>query len=663
MIGKQEKTVIDTLWNIVDNSEVYSFKKSPLVIFRLFVAAYFRLSQLEVLNLSKEWFKILTELLDETEKDFDKVCLENLRIKFDEILDSEVSDVKTLVEIVDFFAEKYIALCDNKSVTPSLSEDLVDFIYWYAIENTDAWVDGLAIYNPYAGISPFGKKHIEEIKSQIEMYSVDSSYNPEQCKSYIEDYRKTPWYYGVESDKTLRLINNVCLLVRTPENFEQMFIHSGEAVDDDISGFTGNWTFLAVPPLESYAETSESDVKLISALIDKFIDAKGMYDGFFLLPKIFCYDESYKWIRRKMVCSGNLSAVVELPQLAFNSPCDAVLVCLCKSTYDCGTKMLNGVDYMNNTEWDYPELRDSCVNSLHPNKGRIIGDYTLSQCNYCLLPSMYLYSEKEIFANEDLKACYRNYKTFIESQNESEKKRIAHRDISGHLSHMLGTTYHKIFDAISELKYVEGLESTYSMLTDNFEYMRRLINSIDDDFSSQSMKLEETAINDFMQKYCSAWKNYGKKQFAVSFESDLNDDTTFKIDEIFMKVMLDAILENANRHGFDEVNVENPQIRIQASYTMINNIPCVLISIANNGASFPNNFTIEQYIREGEFGGTKGRTGRGGYHVYQIVKRHQGYINISSDDEWNVKINIMIPIEYYDECETEKFVKYGEECM
>ena len=77
---------------------------------------------------------------------------------------------------------------------------------------------------------------------------------------------------------------------------------------------------------------------------------------------------------------------------------------------------------------------------------------------------------------------------------------------------MLGTTYHKIFGAISELKYVEGMEDTYFMLHDNFEYMRRLIDRIDNDFSSQHMNLEEKSINEFLQKYCNARKNYGKNE-------------------------------------------------------------------------------------------------------------------------------------------------------
>ena len=161
-------------------------------------------------------------------------------------------------------------------------------------------------------------------------------------------------------------------------------------------------------------------------------------------------------------------------------------------------------------------------------------------------------------------------------------------------------------------------------------------------------------INEFLQKYCNARKNYGKNDFSVSFVTNLNDDTTFKIDDDFMKVLLDAILENANRHGFKDGYIKNPQIQISASYTTVNKLPCVLISIANNGASFPDDFAIEQYVREGEFGGSSGNSGRGGFHIYQIAKRHQGYISLSNDDIWNVKVNIMIPLEYYEESEIEK---------
>lgn len=645
------------LWNLVDNSNVYSFKENPLDIFSAFAYYYISFSINAIENDSlQNVYNLLEELSAKTNEneEIQKFIQEIVTVLSDEV----GNNAELLAEIVDFFADKYSSFEKKDFV---LSDNLVDFIYWYAA-GEDPWCYEMAIYNPFAGLSNFGIQHIIALKEQLQSEIIDCDKSEETIKWIKQRYKKTPWYSGTEDNPISRLIGNVRLLVNNPINFSQIYTHVGDSTNEEISNFKGGWTMIVTPPLSSYYESSKSDVRLVKCLVDKFINANGMAQAFFVLPKSFCYDNIYLDIRRSVVCRGLLGGVIEVPEKVFKSSADIVIVYLRKSSYECGTRLIDARAFVKDGELDNWALLNVCFGE-ETESCKTIGDYTFSQCNYCILPSMYLQSGSDSSENKELKDCYIKYKTIIESQAESEKKRVAHRDISGQLSHMLGTTYHKIFDAISELKYVEGLESTYSMLNDNFEYMRRLINSIDDDFSSQSMKLEETEINDFIQKYCSAWKNYGKKQFAVSFESDLNDDTTFKIDEIFMKVMLDAILENANRHGFDGVDIENPQIRIQASYVMINNMPCVLISIANNGASFPNGFTIEQYIREGDFGGAKGRTGRGGYHVYQIVKRHQGYINISNDDEWNVKINIMIPIEYYDECETEKIVKYGEEFM
>ena len=91
----------------------------------------------------------------------------------------------------------------------------------------------------------------------------------------------------------------------------------------------------------------------------------------------------------------------------------------------------------------------------------------------------------------------------------------------------------------------------------------------------------------------------------------------------------------------------------------------VLLSVSNNGKPFPKDFSIEKYISRGEFCGDTGRTGLGGNHVYNIAKSHSGFINLTSDDEWNVIVEVLIPLNYYDECETDKFIAYGnaKECI
>ena len=54
-----------------------------------------------------------------------------------------------------------------------------------------------------------------------------------------------------------------------------------------------------------------------------------------------------------------------------------------------------------------------------------------------------------------------------------------------------------------------------------------------------------------------------------------------------------------------------------------------------------------------------GNTGLGGYHVWSIVERHHGHMNISSSKTWSTIIEILIPAEIYAESDADKFIEYG----
>lgn len=654
MMREEVKSVANNLWSIVDNSDVYSFEKKPLVVFRMFVSIYLQLSQHE--DLPAIWLNYLRELLDYTNQDFEEEASSELFDQFIEALHTEVHEVNVLSEIVDFFIDKYITISTSNTDIPVISNELINFIYWYAT-GVEACTTELAIYNPYAGYGALVKEHNLQLKSQLEN-SIENENDMKEISSIEESFKSNSWYHGVENNVTLRLMANTRLLINEPLNWEQMFVHAGKPEKEDMNDFSGGWTLITMPQLNSYKEVHESDVKVVSSLVEKFIDATGMVDAFIVLPKFFCYDKSYYSLRRKLVRRGILGSVVELRKESFKNPFDGVIVHLCKSSLEDNTILVDGQECN-----DRDELLDVCLEEEKSDICFTVEDYLLAQCDYCLLPSLYISGNKGLPDNEDLNICYTKYQSLMDLQAKSEEKRIAHRNISGQLSHMLGATYHKIYDAISELKYAEGFEDTYFVLHDSFDYMKRLINTIDEDFSTATMNFDEVSVNDFIKSYCRGWSVYGKKAFSVYYESNIGDDTTFKIDEVFMKVLLDAILVNANKHGFVDNDIQSPQIKITTAYTRINNIECINLCVANNGVPFPENFTMEKYIKEGEFGGNSGNTGRGGYHVYLITKRHKGYISLSKDNEWNVKLNIMIPIEFYDESETEKFIEYEEEYM
>lgn len=657
----------NNLWSLVENSNVYSFEKNPLPVFAILsLRTYSALSDTDkslIMN-NEDWKDFISMgirncgLMNENASEEETSFYET----FLNIIISEVnSDIELLSEIIDFFAEKYFSIISKCKNIPMMSEELSNLMYWFAL-GEECLTNDTAIYNPYAGYAQFGKEHNKGLKLQLG-YSLDDEKDPEKREETKDWYKEGAWYHGIESDAILRFIANLRLLVNSPMNLDQMYIREGDPLTDSMEGYKGGWTFIATPPFESFTKATKADVELVSKLVDKFNQTEAMECCYLLLPKCFCYDNLHREIRRYWVCRGLLRKVVELPNKLFKNDLDAVIIYLSKSSYECGIRVIDANQFMKDgklQDWDLLRFNVSDEN----NKcGTFIGDYTISQCDYCVLPSMYLEPYVVQKGNDFLLKCYDKYYSFLESQRNSEERRIAHRDISGQLSHMLGATYHKISDAISELKYTEGMENTYCILRDCFDYMKRLINTIDEDFSTADMSVEEISVNDFFKSYTKGWSVYGKKNFNVFYETNVDNDTTFQVNEVFLKVLLDALLENANRHGFGNEEIQNPQIKISTSYTTVNNVECIQISVANNGVPFPEDFSLEQYISEGEFGGESGHTGRGGFHVYQITKRHKGYLSLNSDSEWNVNFDIMIPVEYYQKCETEKFKVYGKEYM
>ena len=84
----------------------------------------------------------------------------------------------------------------------------------------------------------------------------------------------------------------------------------------------------------------------------------------------------------------------------------------------------------------------------------------------------------------------------------------------------------------------------------------------------------------------------------------------------------------------------------------------MLLAIANNGKPFPEGFTIEKFIGKGECCGNTKNTGLGGYHIYHIIKSHNGFLNITGTSAWPVIYEILIPMEDMFDDET-KLLNYG----
>lgn len=249
---------------------------------------------------------------------------------------------------------------------------------------------------------------------------------------------------------------------------------------------------------------------------------------------------------------------------------------------------------------------------------------------------------------------------------EAEAERLGIKRNISDLEHMLGATQFKINNIISRLENIEPTAKRYpdtvKSLKDNVSYLNRLIHYSNAQISSETFDIQEGDLYDFLQKYADSWKNYGGNYFELQIENRTLVSAVASFDKTLLTVMLDSILSNAIRHGFHKNKnyTDKNIVQISLSNVIYQESSYLLISIANNGEPISSDFTIEDYISRGRYTSETGRSGLGGYHVYQIVKGHNGYLYLDSNDYWNVVVDVLLP----NSCGTNSnMLIYEQECV
>lgn len=241
------------------------------------------------------------------------------------------------------------------------------------------------------------------------------------------------------------------------------------------------------------------------------------------------------------------------------------------------------------------------------------------------------------------------YQEHTLAEQEADARRLGVKQNISDLEHMLGTTQIRIGQIIKRLEKATPEAANYQQLVkqlkDNVEYMNRTIQYTNARIESGTFNIQEGSISDFVKGYADAWNNYGSKCFALDIIDELDENPNMSFDKSLLTVMLDSILNNAVRHGFHKRKTDGNQVLIRLSEAAYENRPYIVLSIANNGESITEGFTIEDYVSRGRYTASTGRSGLGGYHVYQIVKGHNGYLRLDSNKQWNVVVDILLPFE------------------
>ena len=256
------------------------------------------------------------------------------------------------------------------------------------------------------------------------------------------------------------------------------------------------------------------------------------------------------------------------------------------------------------------------------------------------------------------------YASQTREEQEADAKRLGVKQNISDLEHLLQTTQANIDGVLYDLEEIYPEDKNYhsllKSLKDNVEYMKRVVRFSNTSISSEMFYFKEYDIEEFVKEYCNAWLNFSGNYFSLSLKPLLGDNKKVLFDKTYLKLMLDSILTNVERHGFKKHRSEENHVEVSLSLEKYEETPYVVIRVANNGLPFKSGFTIKDYITRGRYSANTGRSGLGGYHVYQIAKGHNGFLYLDSNKIWNVIVEVLLPINNVD---VNNLPEYEHECI
>ena len=126
--------------------------------------------------------------------------------------------------------------------------------------------------------------------------------------------------------------------------------------------------------------------------------------------------------------------------------------------------------------------------------------------------------------------------------------------------------------------------------------------------------------------------------------SRVDGGITAKVNDTLFAVVFDNIMRNAYRHGFNKTVAAEHQVLVSLDIMKHEGKDHLLMSVCNNGNKLEESFSVYDFVTRGRKGRTTGNTGQGGYDIYQIVKKFDGYLGLRSSSDWNFIIDILIPV-------------------
>ena len=221
----------------------------------------------------------------------------------------------------------------------------------------------------------------------------------------------------------------------------------------------------------------------------------------------------------------------------------------------------------------------------------------------------------------------------------TEGGRIERRRRFASLKHTMGRPQQSILSAAMVIKgYIEqlGLEGeaidrayaayyeqdrtisdTLQGIIQDVDFISRLMDEGENGLRVEDYKLSFVSLKDLLKELRRI--NVQDCKFNLKIDTDKGDEDWsrlhVRVNLDLFRIMVENIITNADKHGFDEYSADN---LVWINVTAVTSH--LLLEIRNNGKPFPHNFGQEQFIQE--FSRTQETRGEGigGYQIDQIGK-------------------------------------------
>lgn len=217
--------------------------------------------------------------------------------------------------------------------------------------------------------------------------------------------------------------------------------------------------------------------------------------------------------------------------------------------------------------------------------------------------------------------------------------------------------------------YQITMKDTFNSVYENLKFIYSVIKNNNTVLDLSTRKLEDIDFLRFIKHYIKDLQINKSINFELNLDinPDINilykDKLDIKANEDLLKIALDTIVDNAERHAFTENNIryklefrvslyfkntskdeifQNDDIEFYRTY--------VKIEVSNNGKAFPENYSIQKFIRKNSFAGETGNTGQGGFVLNEIIKYHNSGLStlslITNDfaSDFNTTFSFLIPL-------------------